>query len=83
MAKNSEGIQVVLNMCDILQRDTYACSSEKERESLQLAALTLEGRWEAIQAQAMALQCSLEEKLRTFKVSKSSWNCFTFDVMQH
>ncbi|XP_038072285.1 uncharacterized protein LOC119740890 [Patiria miniata] len=67
IAKNSEGIQVVLNMCEILQKDRHACASEKERESLQLAAFNLERRWQAIQAQAMALQCSLEEKLRTFK----------------
>ena len=59
---------MVLNLCDILQKDKHACASEKERESLQLAAFNLERRWQAIQAQAMALQCNLEEKIRTFKV---------------
>ena len=68
IAKNSEGIRVVLNLCDILQRDKHACASDKERDSLQLAAFNLERRCQAIQAQAMALQCNLEEKVRTFKV---------------
>ncbi|XP_022093086.1 uncharacterized protein LOC110980574 [Acanthaster planci] len=72
IAKNSEGIQVVLNMCEILQKDKHACASEKERESLQLAAFNLERRWQAIQAQAMALQCSLEEKIRTFKGNRTA-----------
>ncbi|XP_033627943.1 uncharacterized protein LOC117290589 isoform X1 [Asterias rubens] len=67
IAKNSEGIRVVLNLCDILQRDKHACASDKERDSLQLAAFNLERRCQAIQAQAMALQCNLEEKVRTFK----------------
>ena len=68
--KHAEGISVVLTMCNILQKDKYACASDKEGEALQLAAINLERRWEAIQAQARDLQCGLEEKLRTFKVGE-------------
>ena len=79
--KHAEGIKVVLTMCDLLQGDKYACTTEKERDALQLAAINLERRWETIQAQARDLQCGLELKLRTFKVrtrlerrQKCPWN---------
>ncbi|XP_071962153.1 uncharacterized protein [Antedon mediterranea] len=65
ISDHSGDLDTVLCLCDALQVGTGA--SEKKKESLQLAVINLERRWDAIQSQSINLQCGLDEKLRVFK----------------
>ncbi|XP_033104737.1 uncharacterized protein LOC117107228 [Anneissia japonica] len=64
---HSESVDTVLALCDALQEDNDSGATEREKEHLQLAAINLERRWDAIQSQSIDLQCGLDEKLRVFK----------------
>ncbi|XP_070578020.1 uncharacterized protein [Ptychodera flava] len=67
--KHARGVTAVLTLCDILQDDTRACNTEKDKKTLELAAINLDRRWQAILLQAIDLRSKLEEKVKAHKGS--------------
>eukprot|EP00058_Branchiostoma_floridae_P018984 XP_002604473.1 hypothetical protein BRAFLDRAFT_79226 [Branchiostoma floridae] len=64
---HAPSIASVLELCEKLEDDCHACRTYEEKEALQLAAINLERRWDAICMQAIDMQCRLEERLCTYR----------------
>ncbi|XP_078672720.1 uncharacterized protein LOC144911996 isoform X1 [Branchiostoma floridae x Branchiostoma belcheri] len=64
---HAPSIASVLELCEKLEDDCNACRTYEEKEALQLAAINLERRWDAICMQAIDMQCRLEERLCTYR----------------
>ncbi|XP_066279185.1 uncharacterized protein [Branchiostoma lanceolatum] len=64
---HAPSIASVLELCEKLEDDCQACRTFEEKEALQLAAINLERRWDAICMQAIDMQCRLEERLCTYR----------------
>ncbi len=60
---HSKIVSAVLKLCEHLQGDAHACSSDGEVDALQLVAFNLERRWHAIWLQSLEWQCRIEEAI--------------------